>query len=70
MNLNPNVSLKEFIDRWVDNKGYKSPPHYTGMLNNAYIYCPHCKMNRWATLMVRTTNDWKYVCDFCKGDIN
>ena len=59
---------EEFIKRWVDD-GYKPPPHYIGMLNHMYLYCPFCKMMRWATLMVRSTNDYKYVCQFCKGDI-
>lgn len=49
--------------------GYKDPPHYIGMLNHMWLWCSIGQHHSHHTLMVKSTDEWQYVCDTCNCGI-
>lgn len=50
----------------LESNGYKHPPHYIGLTNYSFLYCSNCKEYKNHELMVKTSNEYRYVCEKCK----
>jgi hypothetical protein len=45
--------------------GYKTGPHYIGMLNEMFLFCPMCEFYHWHQLLARNGYDYRYCCKKC-----
>ena len=49
--------------------GYKTGPHYIGMLNNMFLYCINHRGYYSHELLVKDSNNWRYVCSKCNCNV-
>ena len=54
----------------LESNGYKHPPHYIGLTNHSWLFCNNCHEYSHHELMVKSTNEWTYVCEDCKCSID
>jgi len=49
--------------------GYNPPPNYIGLHNSMFLYC-QCHIGYdWHTLYVKSSNDYRYVCNKCNCSV-
>lgn len=66
MNTN-NIKSKLITHKTIlQSNGYRIGPHYIGLTNNAWLFCNAHGKYAHHELLVKSTNEWLYVCEECK----